>query len=226
MADVLRIIAASVLFVACLFSQSKPGNDDIVERLFVFNEGNPRVVDLDPGQKSDVVSQLKVLRGAATGKRLQKISFLLAALQSDYITNRNYLTGVLGNCRQQPACDEDTATLLMGLYNMGHHEVLYSLLRAGQHSDAALSELLGPFYQTVLISTPTDFMASLRRLDSSGRNAVCTLAGGGDGGGMDPSDFEQSQQNLKRVGNSIASDCLRHLENSYREAEESNKDAR
>jgi hypothetical protein len=183
------------------------------------------VQELSAAQKLEAVSKLEALRHTATGKRLQKLSFLLAALGSHYLTNRDYLVGVLRGCStRQPDCDEDTAGFLIGLYYGGHRDVLTPLLMAGLHSDGALSELLGPFYGEMLVTDPSDFAARLRQLSTPAQESVCTLAGGSDGGRMEPSKFQQVQQRLRRIGDDVALQCLRHLENSNRQAEENNKE--
>ncbi len=156
------------------------------------------------------------------GKRLQQVSFLLAALGSDYRKNRDYLLSVFRGC-QEPDCDEETAEFLIGLYEQGHHEVLGALLAAGLKSDAALSEALGPFYGEVLTKAPSAFLSGIRRLDASHQKAVCTLAGGGDGGGIMPETLEAGRRHLRRGGDDVGLRCLRDFETASREADEANR---
>lgn len=213
------MISALLIFTAFLFGQS----EDTVDRLFFFRE-YPRVRELSASQKVDAISNLESLRPSATGKRLQKLSFLLAALGSHYTTNRDYLVGVLRGCStRQPECDEDTANYLIGLHHRGHRDVLAPLLTAGFHSDGALSELLGPFYGEVLVTEPSGFLAALRQLAAPAQESVCTLAGGADGGGLEPSRFQQAKERLRRAGDRVALECLRHLEKGNQQAAENNK---
>jgi hypothetical protein len=75
-------------------------------------------------------------------------------------------------------------------------------------------------------NAPARFVASLRRVTATGQDAACSLAGGGDGGGMEPNNFQQVQRTLNRIGDDIALRCLRHVEKSYHDAAENNKEAR
>lgn len=212
-------ISALLVCATFLFGQS----DDMIDRLFLLKE-YPRVKELSAVQKADAISKLEALRPITAGKRLQKLSFLLASLGSHYTTNRDYLVGVMRGCStRQPECDEDTADFLIGLYHGGHRDVLAPLLRAGLHSDGALSELLGPFYGEVLVTGPSDFLAALRQLTAPGQESVCTLAGGADGGGMEPNRFQQAKERLRRAGDRTALQCLGHLEKGNQQAAENNK---
>jgi hypothetical protein len=124
---------------------------------------------------------------------------------------------------QNPDCDEDTAGLLIGLHEQGHHEVLHALMVAGRQSDGALSEMLGPFYGDVLAKAPSTFVAALRRVDAPTQKAVCALAGGGDGGGIAPSDLIAARQHFTRAGGDVALRCLREIENINREIDSAGK---
>jgi hypothetical protein len=167
------MISAVLVCVTFLFGQSQ----DTIDDLFVFRE-YPRVRHLNADQKANAVIKLEALRQTTVGKRLQKLSFLLAMLDSHYKINRDYLVGILHGCStRQPECDDDTAGYVIGLYHGGHRDVLTPLLRAGSHSDGALSELLGPFYGEVLVTEPSEFIVALHQLTTQAQGAVCTLAG-------------------------------------------------
>ena len=175
----MRLPAMTALFrsAVCLFGQSRPDNGDIVDSLLLYSE-YPRLAELGAAQKVEAVNKLEALRLSTTGKRRQNVSFLLAALGSHYVTNRDHLVGILNGCgARQTECDADTADLLIGLYHRSHREVLYPILRAGLHSNGALSELLGSFYGELLVNAPADFMSSLRRLGAPGQEAACGLVG-------------------------------------------------
>jgi hypothetical protein len=221
-----RFLAASALFIAHSSGQtlSEP-NSDIVDRLFA-DAFPPRVVELNSAERVAAVTQLLALRPTATGARLQKVAFLLAALGSGYCENRDLLVNSLRDCRVPlHECDEDTAGLLIGLYAQRHHEVLPALLQAGGTSDGALADMLGPFYGEVLIAQPAEFIAGLRHLNVQTRTSVCELTGSGDGGGVSPEDLRAIRQRLKRLDEAVARGCLRDIERSNRNAEASNSPA-
>ena len=110
----------------------------------------------------------------------------------------------------EDACDEDTAALLIALYEAGHRDVLRPLLTAGLHSDGAVSEMLGAFFNSVLRRDPVRFLNTARTLNVSDQKKVCWLAGGTDGGGMSPEDLRETTMGLKRVGDSFRS--IQHRE--------------
>lgn len=158
---------------------------------------------------------------------MQKISFVLAALGSDYKTNRNHLINALRSCTtRQSDCDEDTANLLIGIYFAGHRDVLAPLLLVGHHSDGALSALLGTFYARALLSAPAAFIGTLQHFSIASQTAVCSLAGGGDGGGMNRVAFKQAHHTLIQVSNTTASQCLHHLAAAHKQAKAESKSSR
>ena len=215
---------AAVLLVCSLTlsSQSKSSKtDDVVQRLM--QDGfPPRIVQLSASERAVAVQQLQTAQLQARGRRAQKIAFLLASLGSDYQRNLHSLVLVLGSCPSSDDCDEDTAALLIGLYNSGNREVLLPLMAVGMKSDGALSEMLGPFYCDVLINTPSEFMDGLRRLDSPSQKAVCGLAGALDGGGMPPDTLRVARKRLDAVDDEVTLRCLHEVEvsNSMITAEE------
>ena len=213
-----RLSVAVLLFSAALPGQLKPA-DELVERL---REGDPpRVMGLGPGEKFAAVSQLQAARAGATGRRLQQVAFLLAALGADYEKNRDYLLAGLRGCslRDYSDCDEETAGFLVRLYQQGHHEVLQALMIAGMNSDGALSEMLGPFYGDVLFKDPSGFIAGLRQLDGPHQKRVCHLASSGDDGGLAPEALQKARRRLKRIADDVALQCLQEIEASERESE-------
>src|SRR5262249_32322414 len=61
----------------------------------------------------------------ASGMRSQQIALLLAAINSDYQKNPDYLIHVLHGCTSPSVkwnCDENTGDFLIALYQSGHKE--------------------------------------------------------------------------------------------------------
>jgi hypothetical protein len=204
-------LAAVALWSGATFSQTPPKPEsDIVERLLLHFDP-ATVADLKPAERAAAVKELEAAETQATGKRAREIAFLLAALGSNYSLNRDDLISI---CAPVPttACDEDTAALLIALYQSGHFEVLQPLLAMGPRSDAALAEALGEFYGDLLTKRPLEFLAAIRSMPPGVQNDLCELAGGEDGSGMTPNDFKQVRQELRHIGDGVALRCLQHIE--------------
>jgi hypothetical protein len=97
---------------------------------------------------------------------------------------------------------------------------------AGHHSDGALSALLGAFYARALLSAPAAFIATLQHFSIANQKAVCSLAGGGDGGGINRVAFKQAHHTLMQVSNTTASQCLHHLAAAHKQAKAESKSSR
>jgi len=215
------LLTAATLWPGSLFSQtSRKPQTDIVERLLL-RDYPPKVASLKPDERTAAVKELEAARAYATGKRSQEIVFLLAALGSDYARNRDELIN-LCTPERRDACDEDTAELLIGLYESGHREVLQPLLTMGPHSDAALAETLGEFYGDLLSRRPLEFLTAIRPTAVRIQSDLCLLAGGEDGSGMPPNDLKQVREQLKHLGDDVALRCLEQIETVNKQIEKDN----
>jgi hypothetical protein len=189
--------------------------NDIVTKLIP--DHNPlHVAKLTSQDRSRAIAQLKEAQKHATGTQSQQLAFLLAALDSDYVENRDYLIHVLHGC-STPAvksdCDENTGDFLIALYQRGHKEVLKPLMLVGKDSyNATLAELLGDFYANVIAEHPTEFLDTIRPLSPKAQKRLCSRAGAGDGSGMAPQKLRQVRRELRSLGDDVALTCLRSVE--------------
>lgn len=163
--------------------------------------------------KDEAIHRLNEQKKNANGKRLQEISFLLAVLGSDYEKNRDYLLSLLNSCTSgKGICDEDPGAYLVNLYRRGHNELLPPLLDAGKTRHAALAELLGSFYSSVITQTPNAFIAGIKTRPQPEQKTLCYMAGAGDGSGMPPADVAKVQKVLRGSNDKTAKDCLAQVE--------------
>jgi hypothetical protein len=148
--------------------------------------------------------------------RAQEVAFLLAAYDSDYQKNRDYLVHVLRGCATpsvQFGCDDSTGAFLEALYQRGHKGVLKPLMLYGKDSyNASLAELLGDFCSRVLANHTDEFLDAIRSMTPTAQRKVCEFAGSADGGGMNPKDLLQVRKKLKTLGDDLALRCLRAVE--------------
>ena len=205
-----------VVLIAGAVGQHRP-KGDIVAKLLP--DGNPRkLVTLSPEQTSEAVKELQSAQKQASGKRLQEVAFLLAAFDSDYEKNRDFLIHVLRGCTTPSikfGCDEDVGAFLIVLYERGHKDVLEPMMLLGKDIySAALAEMLGSFYSDVLSNHPTDFLDTIQRFVPKTQRRLCELAGAGDGGGMAAKDLQRVRRQLKATGDKLALTCLRAVESS------------
>ncbi len=199
---------------ALLCQTTHKPNVDIIERLLV-REFPLKVRLLDQTERADAVRQLQAAQPAARGKRSQEIAFLLASLGSNYSSNRDHIIKALracGSAGMSYDCSEDLVVLLIGLYESGHYEVLSPLLVVGRQSDAALSEMLGDFYSSVLRRTPVEFIHAIRSMTVPVQEKLCALTGSTDGSGMSPADLNRVRNQLNQIGGDVAVRCLWQIE--------------
>ncbi len=165
--------------------------------------------------RDTAIQQLNVEKKNATGKRAEKIAFLLAVLNSDYAQNRDYLLNILNGCTAPASnvrCDEDAGEYLVSLYRRNHHELLPYLLNAGGTRHAPLAELLGSFYSSVIIRTPEVFLNGVKSRPAAEQQRLCYMAGAGDGSGMPAKDLEQVRKALRGMSTDAARQCLKQVE--------------
>ncbi|PYP86809.1 MAG: hypothetical protein DMG65_18120 [Candidatus Angelobacter sp. Gp1-AA117] len=163
--------------------------------------------------KDEAINRLNEQKKNANGKRLQEISFLLAVLGNDYEKNRDYLLSLLNHCTTgRGICDEDPGAYLVNLYRRGHNELLPPLLDAGRTRHAALAELLGSFYSSVITQTPKAFIAAIQSRPQPEQKALCYMAGASDGSGMPPEDVNKVRKALRASTDKLAKDCLAQVE--------------
>lgn len=187
---------------------------DIVATLLP--EHNARwVVQLSPEEKAQAVKRLQSAQRQPSGVRAQELAFLLAAYDSDYEKNRDFLIRTLRGCNNPSitfGCNDNTGTFLVVLYERGHKELLEPLMRIGKDSyNAAALEGIGAFYSDVLTKNPVEFLDTLQRLEPRTQRRVCELAGTADGGRMPPADLQWVRKQLRAKGD-VAARCLRAVE--------------
>jgi hypothetical protein len=165
--------------------------------------------------RDTAVQQLNAEKKSATGKRAEKIAFLLAVFNSDYAQNRDFLLRILNGCTAPASnvrCDEDAGQYLVSLYRRDHRELLPFLLNAGGTRHAPLAELLGSFYSSLITRTPEVFMNGIKPRPPAEQQRLCYMAGAGDGSGMPAKDLEQVRKTLRGLGNDGARQCLKQVE--------------
>ncbi len=211
-------VACFFVLAAAAVGQNPRPNTDVVQQLMP--SGVPTdLARVTEREKPLAVERLKSAQVDATGKRAQQVAFLLAHLGFQYAKNRDYLLRTLYGCRtHKVSCDEDTAMFVIALYEDGDPSVLKALLRAGLHSDAALSEVLGDFYADVLIKNTRTFLVNVRVFPPVQQRALCESAGWRDGGGMSPDELKTVQVRLKEINGNSALQCAEALAKAVAEA--------
>jgi len=212
------VMRFSLLFIGVPFliavAAAQDANDLVAK---LIPDHNPlHVVKLSSADRSRAIEQLKEAQKHSSGTQSQQLAFLLAALDSDYVKNRDYLIHVLHGC-STPAvkwdCDQNTGDFLIALYQRGHKEVLKPLMLDGKDSyNSMLAELLGDFYANVIAEHPTEFLDTIRPLSPKAQKRLCSLAGAGDGSGMAPKNLRQVRRELRSLGDDVALTCLRSVE--------------
>lgn len=207
--------SALLLLVASVAACQEHPHSDIVVKLMP--DGNPsHLARLSPAEQNQAVRQLQSEQKQASAKRRQELAFLLAAMDSDYEKNRDYLVHILRGCTDPSikfGCDLDTGGFLIALYERGHKDVLKPLMLYGKDSyNAALAEMLGAFYSDVLAERASEFLDTIRGFTPRTQARLCELAGTGDGGGIAKKDLQKARKALKAIGDEIAMKCLRAVE--------------
>jgi|SRR5580693_1349987 hypothetical protein len=211
-----------------------PAAGDVVEELLP-EKGPIAAPQLTPVEQARVVPRLVAAQRGATGKRAQRIAFLLAMLGSEPEQNRDVLVAALRGCGARPAarpdaqpgarpgprqaCDEDTARFVILLYREGHDELLDPLIAAGKRSGGALAEVLGAFYHEVVSQTPEEFLAAIRILDPQVQDRLCALAGKGSGNAP-AGQADELHRRMAAILGDLPRRCLRRIESPEAGAEE------
>ncbi len=100
---------------------------DIVDQIMPREPGQP--VRLGRLTRRDAITRLLQARQAASGKRSYQVAFLLAALDADYVHNRDILIACLTPHTGLRDCDEDEIGFLTDLYALAHRDVLPFIVR-------------------------------------------------------------------------------------------------
>ena len=212
------LVLAAVLAVVLAVGQKAAGGD-IVARLL--SDGNPhRLVTLDPAQKSSSIKALQSAQKAASGTRSVEVAFLLAAYDSSYEKNRDYLIANLRGCTHpgiKSGCDGNIADYLIVLYEHGHKDVLKPLMLVGKDSfSPVVADKLGSFFSNLVTDGPADFFDTIRPFPPQTQTQLCDLAGISDGGGMSAAQLQQVRQELKARGDDLSLACLETIEAANR----------
>jgi hypothetical protein len=219
---------------------SPPAAGDVVEELLP-EKGPIAAPQLTPVEKARVVPRLVAAQRGATGKRAQRIAFLLAMLGSEPEQNRDVLVAALRGCGGRPSarpdaqpgsqpgtrpgprprqpCDEDTARFVILLYRDGYDELLDPLIAAGKRSGGALADVLGAFYYEAVSQTPDEFLAAIRTFDPEVQNRLCALAGKGSGSAP-AGQADELHRRLAAILGELPRRCLHRIESPEAGAEE------
>jgi hypothetical protein len=213
------IYFAVLLFAAVLATAQKAAVGDIVARLLP--DGDPhRLVILDPAQKSSAIKELQSAQKAAHDARLVEVAFLLAAYDSNYDKNRDYLIANLRGCTSpgiKSGCNGNIADYLIVLYEHGHKDVLKPLMLVGKDSfSPVVADKLGGFFSNLVADGPADFFDTIRPFPPQTQTQLCDLAGISDGGGMSAAQLQQVRQELKARGDDLSLACLETIEAANR----------
>jgi hypothetical protein len=160
-------------------------------------------------EKQEIIERLKAYRPKLSSPAcVLELSFGLALLGSDYHVNRDTLAGSLRACGDlRFKCDENSAVYMVTLYRNGHRELLGPLIQAGVRSDGALSEVLGLFYQKVLLEDPRSFIREIERFPTPIQRRECFDAGTGDGSGTSSADAKRVAESLKALDGPVGRVC-------------------
>jgi len=207
-------------------AKTESAPQDIVEQLAPLGVP-PASLALKPAERAGVIRSLVAAKSGSDCRRTQLIDYLLALLGYQYERNRNELLQVWHGCVVNDfdhGCGEDTADLLMRLYERGHKEILRPLLAGYRYSDGALAEGLGTFYSEQLERNPQDFVSALAAFFPKQQRNICRMAGETDGGGMGSETEHKVLASLKAIGGEIATRCARGVRAGNQDADSANSD--
>ena len=210
---------AVLLFAAVLAAGQKAAGGDIVARLLP--DGDPhRLVDPGPAERSSAIKELQSAQKAARGSRAVQVAFLLAANDSNYDKNRDYLIANLRGCTNpgiKSGCDGKIADYLSVLYTRGHKDVLKPLMLTGKDSfSPVVAESLGGFFANLVTDGTAEFFDTMRRFPPATQKQLCDLAGTSTGDGMSAAQLQQVRKELKARGDDLSLTCLEAIEAANR----------
>jgi hypothetical protein len=210
---------AALVLAAVSAAGLQSGGSDIVARLLP--DGDPhRLVNPSPAEKSAAIRELRSDQTTASGARAVQVAFLLAANDSNYDKNRDYLVANLRGCTTpgiKSGCDAKIADYLSVLYQRGHKDVLKPLMLVGKDSfSPVVASSLGGFFSNLVTDSPAEFFDAIRRFPSQTQTQLCDLAGTGSGGGMSADKLQQVRKELKARGDDVSLACLDAIEAANR----------
>jgi hypothetical protein len=182
------------------------------------DDGAPTVLVVRPSDKPRVISLLNEAKRKESGWHRQLAIYFLMCLDQDYKQNRDDLLRIW-----RSGGDEDTMGLIIHLYKQGHSELLDTILKAGRHSDGALSEELGDFFGNELNTHPNQIVAGLSQFSFEDQAGICWMAGAGDGGGIARSTLVQVLGKLAKIEGKVAARCAANVRKGARDAAVSNQ---
>ena len=218
---VITEVALTATFAAVLCSAThaqsgqRSSQQNLIEQ-FLPDGAVPKNLNVTPDRCERVIKELKRAQPTAHGQRAQQVAFILAALNVDYVKNRDYLFHVLSGCNYPEIrydCDGTTGEYLMYLYKHGHAEILAPLLKTSVESyNAAGTESLGAEFGEMIQKSPESFLQAVSTLPVATQKRVCNFAGSGDGVGLGVKGLAQAQRNLHRIRGEVALRCLTQIE--------------
>lgn len=210
-------IQFGLLVLASAIAAGQQSENDIVERLLP--DGDPhRLVIPEPAEKSAAIKELRLAQKTASEERAVEVAFLLAAYDSDYRKNRDYLINNLRGCTT-PAikygCDGSIADYLILLYQRGHKDVLKPLMLVGKDSYSAIvAEGLGRFLSSLIVESPDAFFETMREFPPETRKDLCDSAGMANGGGLSAEQLQRVTKELKTRNDELSLTCLEAIESA------------
>ena len=178
----------------------------------------PPVLSIRASERAETVRMLLQAKRSETGWHKQLALYFLICFGQDYEQNRNELLRTWEGTR-----DEDTMGLIIRMYHRGHSEVLNTILKAGPHSDGALSEELGDFFGSALGTQPRKIILAMSDFSVQDQTAICSLAGSGDCGGMAPDTETRVLRNLAKINGKVAARCALNVRKGNSEADAANQ---
>ncbi|HEV8136589.1 MAG TPA: hypothetical protein VGP85_18055 [Pyrinomonadaceae bacterium] len=207
-------------------SHTTPNTSDEIMRVLMPNGVTADDTQLSKFNRNEAINALKDAKRNALGPRAVGISFLLAALHEDYVTNRTRLVNELGECNQlaypqKRECAYYISSYLMTLVRRGDTSLLPYLFSVADLADGAFSEELGSFYSDTLSEHPPEFLLTLGAYSNESQQYICWLATVEDGSGMSDERFLEVGQLLQKIAVQekdprarVAKDCWRVIEHT------------
>jgi hypothetical protein len=224
----MRVPATSLPLLLLLFShgfaraqktQSSIGRIDFTDPRGILHQLSPEDtvrpdLVLAPADKAETIRLLIEAKQNQTGWHRQLAIYYLAYLGQDQSQNVRNLLQIW-----RSAGNKDTMALIIQLYRRGHSELLVTILKAVERSDAALAEELGDFYGDQLSSHPRRFIAALSHLSVEAQKAICGRAGASGEEGTKPQVEGEILRRLAILNSPVAARCIVNVKKGFADAE-------
>ncbi len=111
----------------------------------------------------------------ATGKRAVAVAYLLAALDEDYVRNRDIVLRALEARLSDPTEDDDAIEYAISLCKRGDQTLRYPLFAAADRCIGESAELLGIFYAELIASDIEGFLETLGQFSAAEQRRIAGL---------------------------------------------------